>query len=328
MKTQTRRLPRRKYTRRTHSGGNKSDKSAQMNCSPAVSSQKASQHTCYTVEMLNLIRESYNKSHKPHEYIPWSNPDEIWRTLHSRLVNCEKEDCWLAVIKDTDLRKNIDELVFAPKQPEEWKTNKNEWLTDLDIRKVMSQYEKTYPNFTFIGPSPIDFDARVNANKLYWSKGSGTVCVWEELCKMDISKLAKRGIDKIGMVFNLDRHDQPGSHWVSLFVDLDKSHPFVFYFDSVGNPPPAEIKTLMARIIKQSKRVLHRKIHTYTNTNHEHQKSNTECGMYALFFNITLLTGDSGFETNLDLDNRIRLFKDAKIPDKYVEFYRKKYFNE
>jgi hypothetical protein len=97
----------------------------QLNCSPYVDNKKASAQTCYTVEHLNMIREEYNKSHKPHEYIPWSNPDSIWKTLNSRLINCEKEDCWLEVIKNTELRKNIENIVFAPKHPPEWKKNKN-----------------------------------------------------------------------------------------------------------------------------------------------------------------------------------------------------------
>jgi hypothetical protein len=300
----------------------------QLNCSPYVDNKKASAQTCYTVEHLNMIREEYNKSHKPHEYIPWSNPDSIWKTLNSRLINCEKEDCWLEVIKNTELRKNIENIVFAPKHPPEWKKNKNTWLTDLDIRNVMDQYEKTYPEFKFIGPSPVDFDEKVKASNLYWAKnipGNVEICVWEELCKIKIKSLLKKHITKIGMVFNLDKHNMPGSHWVSLFVDLG-DHPFIMYFDSVGNRIPPEINKLINRIVRQCA-ANHIKIRKIANT-HDHQKSNTECGMYSLFFNITMLTGDSGFEKNLSYDEKIELFTNVNIPDKYVELYRKKYYNE
>jgi len=301
----------------------------QMNCSPIVTGAKASPNTCYTMEMLELIRASYNKNHPPSDYIPWSNPGEIWQTLNRRLVNCEKEDCWLSEIKDAELRKQIDTLIFAPDQPAEWKTNKNEWLTDLDIRKVMDQYEQAYPNFRFIGPSPINYDTMVPASELYTYKGPPSdkkICVWEDLCHIDIATLLAKKIDKIGMVFNLDRHDMPGSHWVSLFVCLDKAHPFVFYFDSGGKSPPPEIKRLMKTIKTQGiKAGLAMKSHT--NTNRQHQKGNTECGMYSLFFNITMLTGDSGFEQNMPMQKRIMLFKTANIPDKYVENYRSKYYN-
>jgi hypothetical protein len=300
---------------RKHHGGKP------LNCSPYVSDKKISSHTCYTVELLDIIRKEYNKSHKPSEYIPWSNPASIWKTLNARLVNCAKEDCWLKVIKDAELRNNIENIVFAPKQPPEWKKDKNAWLTDLDIRNVMTQYEKTYPEFKFIGPSPIDFDAKIK-------EASETVCVWEELCKIDVGKLYSMGIRKIGMVFNLDTHDMPGSHWVSVFADLkpeDGYNPFVFYFDSVGNNVPREINQLMNTIITQGKKngIKIKKVVNH----HGHQKSNTECGMYSLFFNITMLTGDSGFEQNMAAKEKIDLFTKENVPDKYVEFYRNKYFN-
>lgn len=290
-------------------------------CSPYVSDKKVSENTCYTVESLNIIREEYNKSHKPHEYIPWSNPTTIWKILNSRLVNCAQEDCWLKIIKNSDLRANIENIVFAPKQPPEWKKDKNTWLTDLDIKNVMVQYEKTYPEFKFIGPSPIDFNTKI---KDYDSNND--VCVLEELCKIDIGKMYSNGITKIGMVFNLDAHDMPGSHWVSLFVDLkpsDKHTPFILYFDSVGNNVPKEIQKLTNTIVAQGKKkgIYIRRIVNH----HEHQKKNTECGMYSLFFNITMLTGDS--IENKSTKSKIKLFTKENIPDKYVEFYRNKYFN-
>lgn len=294
-----------------------------LNCSPYVSDKKISEGTCYTVELLNIIREEYNKSHSPNEYIPWSNPNTIWKTLNSRLVNCSKEDCWLKVIKDSELRSNIENIVFAPKQPPEWKKDKNTWLTDLDIRNVLDQYEKTYPEFKFIGPSPIDFDTKIQKYD-----ANNEVCVWEELCKINIGKMYSKGITKIGMVFNLDAHNMPGSHWVSLFVDLkpkDRHKPFVLYFDSVGNTAPKEIKKLINTIVGQCKKNgIH--IKKIIN-NHGHQKANTECGMYSLFFNITMLTGESDLIKNNSTKEKITLFTKKNIPDKYVEFYRNKYFN-
>lgn len=319
-----------KFPRKPRKQTRKKTEPISMNCSPIVAANKASPNTCYTMEMLELIRASYNQNHSAHEYIPWSNPDEIWRTLNRRLVNCEKEDCWLAEIKDAELRKQIDTLIFAPDQPAEWKTNKNEWLTDIDIRKVMHQYEQAHANFKFIGPSPINYDTMVPANELYTYKGPPStekMCVWEELCHINLKSLLHKKIDKIGMVFNLDRHNMPGSHWVSLFVCLDKAHPFVFYFDSGGKPPPHEIQRLM-KTIKTQGRKAGIAIKSHTNTNRQHQKGNTECGMYSLFFIVTMLTGDSGFEQNMPMKKRISLFKTANIPDKYVEEYRSKYYNK
>ena len=38
-------------------------------------------------------------------------------------------------------------------------------------------------------------------------------------------------IFQIGIVFNLDKHDQEGSHWVSMFIDLKRDG--IYYFDSL-----------------------------------------------------------------------------------------------
>ena len=324
------------------------------NCSPIVSNQTVNSETCYTPDTLIKIKDAYNSFHSKSEYIPWSNPQEIWRTLKKRLVNCETEDCWLAEIKDKKLSTQLQNVIFAPTHPPEWLKNPNEWLTDLDISKVMKQYESKYKYFKFIGPSPIDFDTKVARGELPWAETGAyddEVCVWEDLCSLSLKELLHKKISQVGMVFNLDRYDEPGSHWVSLYLSLgepkkpksrtryledphtsDKYHPFVFYFDSTGREAPPEIKTLIKRIQDQG-RALHPAldIKEYNNNGHDHQKSNTECGMYSLFFLITMLTGkmedvDAGY-LELGFRDKITLFRDAVIPDKYVELYRHKYFN-
>ena len=49
---------------------------------------------------------------------------------------------------------------------------------DLHFIQIMKQYEKEYPSFRFIGPSPIDYDAHEYNGE----------CVWEELCKFNLYK--------------------------------------------------------------------------------------------------------------------------------------------
>jgi hypothetical protein len=374
---------------RRHKKSNKTNKkrkggSRKINCSPVVTDKTVNSSTCYTPDILIKIKDAYNKTHSREEYIPWSNPQEIWKTLNKRLVNCEKEDCWLSTIKDKDLEKELKDVIFAPEHPPEWLKNPNEWLTDLDISNVMKQYEETYPEFKFIGPSPIDFDSRVERGELPWAnpgENSDKICVWEELCDLSLEKLLDQGKTQLGMVFNLDRYDEPGSHWVSLYLSLGEHKPsisknmggkntanpntntnisiqwptsdqnnssggktqhkaekegaFVFYFDSTGRSAPAEIKKLIDRIQEQGKSLQRPiDIKSYNNNGQDHQKSNTECGMYSLFFLITMLTGkiEDSTGTNklllLDFNTKMTLFRDAIIPDKYVEIYRHKYFNQ
>jgi len=139
----------------------------------------------------------------------------------------------------------------------------------------------------------------------------------------------KKGKKRFGIVFNLDKHTGPGSHWTTLFVDAANSeNSYMFFFDSAGDNIPKEVKALMDRIEKQGKEAgIHFK--RYDNSHHTHQHGNTECGMYSLFFMITMLTGKipSQPDTVMSLDERIALFLKKKIPDKMVFDYRDLYFN-
>jgi len=286
-----------------------------MNCHPAAKGQTPVKDSCFTVESLNKIKAAYNKHH-PDKLITISDPHLLWLELKNRFSNCAKEDCWLEQIHDAELKKHIDELSFAPDHPKEWLKNPDEWLSNYDILEVLEQYQAKHKEFKFIGPTPMDFDTRPH-------KKDGK-CVWEELCNFSMERLSTN-IKKIGVVFNLDKHNEPGSHWVSLFVDLDEH--FIFYLDSAGDDITPEVQTLVNRIREQwKKKESSVKIRFYKNHPFEHQKGNTECGMYSLFFIITLLTKEIEGK-KYTMDELIKMFTSKRIPDKYVFNYRKIYFN-
>jgi hypothetical protein len=294
-------------------------KTRRMNCNPIVEGKTISSNTCYTSDVLRKIRDSYNENHSEKERIHTDQPKKIWGALNQRLVHCKKEDCWLKEMKDERMKREIHTYVFAPYSPKEWKKNPNEWLSNIDILNVLDQYEKKYPEFLFLGPSPIDFDKKLLE--------TGFQCVEREICNLSLEKELKRGKTKIGFIFNLDEHDESGSHWVSLFIDLEEK--IVFYFDSAGYEIPNEIAVLKDRLIEEGKQMKPPLLLKYdSNRGIHHQKGDTECGMYSLFFIITMLTGETEFEKNLTQKQKIRFFKEKRIPDKYVEKYRKIYFND
>ena len=82
-------------------------------------------------------------------------------------------------------------------------------------------------------------------------KLSPSSCVVNELCNINIKRLIRKGKTKIGIVFNLDNHDQDGSHWVSFFCDFDRNA--IYYFDSYGYKEPKEVTTLIKRLQEQGK---------------------------------------------------------------------------
>ena len=275
-----------------------------VNCSPKPK-HEINDFTCYTDKSLFKMRDLWNARH-PDAKIHTNNTKEIHAQLTAYFSNvCNKESCWLKQIQGTSQR-DMEET-FAPESPAEWASNPNEWLTSIDIMKVMKQYERAYKCFDFIGPSPIDFDTR----KLYGD------CVWEELCNFSLAEQIKNGKTKIGIILNTDPHNKPGQHWISMFINTKKRT--ISFFDSVGDKAPPQVMTFVKRIIKQGRQMTP-KIQMRFDQNHpvEHQYGTTECGIYSLFFIVHLLE-DKITEHYL----KTHILKDA-----YMENFRKVYFNE
>lgn len=302
-----------------------------MSCSPIVKNKRIHNSSCLTPDIIESIKIAFNKKN-PTNPIKATDPTKIWWALKTRL-DCQKEDCWLDTLFDHSTKEKIKRFIFAPKHPPEWNENPTEWLTNFDIEKVMKQYEISNPEFKFIGPTTIDFDSR--------PESFGGKCVLEDLCNFDLARFIRAKRTKIGIVLNLDKHYQGGSHWVSLYVDVDNK--FIFFFDSADNPIPPEVykkiikerggglynkKPLVNRIIEQGhKEGIDFKF--YTNYGNQHQKSNTECGVYSLFFLITILTGETPYTKGImPMSARIRLFLKKKIPDKMMIACRKIFYNE
>jgi hypothetical protein len=276
----------------------------EMQCNPKQMTKK--NKTCFDVTTLKWLAQQWNQQH-PSQYINLeTNPSIIWDQLRDHMADrCSDEMCWIdhLIHSDSD-RSKMKHENFRPVAPSSWASNKNQWLTTKDIEKVLVQYNATYPEFEFLGPSPINFDER-----------NDDMCITPKLCEFELSNMMRQGKKKIGMVFNLDRHDQEGSHWVSMFLDLEKK--FIFYFDSCGDTPPKEIKKLMGRISVQAKEVGVDGLKVYVNKI-QHQLGDTECGVYALYFVITLLSGHKTPD----------YFMSKRIPDMVMEYYRTIYFNK
>jgi len=261
--------------------------------------------SCYTSSTLHKLRDIWNKRH-PDSKITSNDPREIWISLKTAMATtCNRESCWLRkLFKKNKLNSELRNYTFAPKQPKEWKKNPYEWLSSVELLQVMKQYENAYPSFEFLGPSPIDYDVK----KMFGE------CVWEELCQFKLKDFIKRGKTKIGIIFNLDPHDLEGSHWMCMFIDVKKKE--IYYFDSYGDGPPRRLRKFMNEVKRQS-RALGTPYKILKNKR-RHQFSESECGMYCLYFIIQLLKGKDTFES----------LTKHRINDKKVKELRQIYFNQ
>jgi hypothetical protein len=235
--------------------------------------------TCFNKSSLIKIATLWNKNNPGNNININGSNSKVWGQINNKLSEkCNTETCWLK----QDFLKNKDfNSFFKPNIPNKWKKEKNTWLTTTDIEKVLFQYENAIKDFKFLGVVPVDFDYEYNVGK----------CVVDELCKLNIEHLKKKkNINRIGIVFNLDAHDEPGSHWVSLYSDFKKGE--VYYYDSYGIYPPEEVKILMERISTQGIKIKGEPFKIYYN-DIRHQYKNSECGVYSMHFITEFLNGKS-----------------------------------
>lgn len=288
-------------------------------CSPYSKGRAVAPKSCFTKGTILDLKGTYNK-YNPDKPIHSNNPTEIRSMIQRRLPHCQKESCWVKNVAQSDVKNKLMSLLFAPPQPSEWKKNPSSWLSNFDILGVLKQYEQNFLNFLFIGPSPIDYDYRKPDQEMR--------CVCPKLCEFDLQSVFKQGKRKVGVIFNLDKHNQGGSHWVSLFIDLEEK--FIFYFDSTSDPIPKEIKRFIEKVRTQGLDMTPKlEFKYYANRQMEHQLQNNECGMYSLFFIITMLIREKDGK-KLDTKQTIGLFlgKKGRISDKVMNNLRDDYFNE
>lgn len=261
-------------------------------CSPS----REGNFSCFSRKSLRNIAKKWNEKNKTQKIKLTKNVKKLWNRIDEKLKShCRDEKCWSDKVQDHKSKEN-----FRPDIPKEWLSKPHEWLSTIDIEKVLKQYQSKYKDFLFIGPVPMDFDS---------SDGFGS-CIVNELCNINLEKLHKKGVRRIGIVFNLDYHDQPGSHWVALFVSMLPEDPNfgVHYFDSYASPPTPEVKNLADRLVAQSKNIKFSSVENYhtlggqyqinnedqqknsskqfefTYNKVRHQYKNSECGMYCINF--------------------------------------------
>lgn len=242
-------------------------------CNPAT--LLATKTTCLPLDMLQRMRDSWNKLYPKHKIpLTITTKERLWSAIRTRMKNqykCSTEYCTLQKLGNPTDKVDGKEY-FRPSKPQNWLKNPLEWLDTISIGNVMEQYEPAYPTFEFIGPVPIDFD-----KKLTWNK-----CVVDELCNIDLKALKAAGKTSIGVVFNLDPHDKPGSHWVCAYIDLKAMK--AYYYDSYGYEACPEIKRLLRRCHDQGcTEIIWNDI--------RHQRKKSECGTYCMYVIISLLKG-------------------------------------
>jgi len=212
----------------------------------------------------------------------------------AKKYSCDNEYCAVKKLAPTKDAKQMLTF-FKPERPAAWDKDPKQWLDTENIEHVMKQYEAAHPHFAFLGAVPLDFDTTVPE----WGQ-----CVSEEMCKLNLDQSMKKGKTDLGVIFNLDPHDKPGSHWVCAYVNIPKKS--AYYYDSYGYEPEEEIAAFLERVQQQGCE------HVYYN-DIRHQRSESECGTYCMYVILNLLGGRGFQEICKDVvsDDVMNTFRDV-----------------
>lgn len=228
-------------------------------CAPG--NQEKCSHTCFRKEhLINMAKILKKKGYK---IKTTGTKHQLWDNI-KKVLGKKCDD--MCMLKKMNMNENE---IFKPKMPNSWKNNMNEWLSTTDINKVMKQYENIHKDFIYFGALPSDCPT-----SFYCS-----------LSNLNLQKLLNNGINKIGIIYNLDPHDKPGSHWVGMFIDNKNKE--IDYYDSYGD----DIET---RTIKRFKNKLMKQMgrgSVYKYNYKRHQYKNSECGIYSINFILNRLKG-------------------------------------
>ena len=272
-------------------------------CSPHISFDGIS---CIQLHSLVEMAKAYNKfmdknaiklNDKDETLDPVQYKKYLIKQFDEQLGDtCSTQNCWTKQDFIKYLKKSthdeVKKYTFRPPGPE----GKFEWLNTFNINDVMTQYEKKHPDFKYLGTVPMDFDSLPQLG----------------LKNLKVKDLHEKGIKQIGLVLNLDNHNEDGSHWVGLYAHFQKG---VYYFDSYGANPEPRVRELMKRIYKQCKKDLGCKDYTARYNKIRHQYKNSECGVYSMNF----------IERMLE-EEQFNNICESKTSDDDIHKYRKKYF--
>ena len=259
--------------------------------------------SCYSKESLLKIAKTWNKNNSNNKILlspTEQTREKLWNHIQTKFSKTCKnnEFCWkqqdfVKKLKDID----IDMYTFKPTMPSEWLKNKNTWLNTYDIYYVMKQYEKAHPDFVFLGPVPSDCPVGIHC----------------ELSKIDLMRMKKEGVHKIGIIYNTDISTRDGEHWIAVYIDNKKNE--INYYDSYASLPIKLIHKFIERIVKQYQK---NKINpTIIYNDRRHQYGHSECGMYSMNFILERLHGASMYK-----------IANMKIPDQKMTYLRQLLYNK
>lgn len=281
------------------------------NCSV---NRKFIDYTCFKKEDLNVIAHNLNECRSKASgklkfckgpVLSTSLPKkELYSKIKKELKMNEIDWIKQKFLKDFKMK----DFIFKPKGG----ISRGTWLNNLQIDKLMRQYTLLYNN-------------KLN-NKLNSKLKDKLPFIWHGVVGADYYQLPDNLSllqemisypGKQGIIFNTDREDQDGSHWVAVFINKT----CIEYFDSNGVSPNKYISAFLDKLkinnvnnirggLSSLRKLKINKI--------KHQTTDCVCGIYAIKFILHRLF-------NLDT---FKSFTGKVYPDNLVNKLRQVYFTK
>jgi hypothetical protein len=199
-------------------------------------------------------------------------------------------------------------------------------LSNYNLDETLQRWGRVFPTFFPCPFAMMDFDN----NGDYFGEAN-LPAILEGRIAADLgTERVRRPFNCFGCIVNTDTSSGPGKHWVAVFVDCRPggSDPWtVEYFNSAGRPPPKPMIKWMERTAARLAEYRTSKagpltpegvaVTTVAVTDVDHQESQTECGLYALFYIRRRLEGAP-----------YKLFFEQLVPDAAMTEFRKHVFRD
>jgi hypothetical protein len=242
---------------------------------------------------------------KMREYLKEKNPEANTENIDDvldnilKITNSKSESALLSNKEFTDYigyenairEKQTRFKPFGPKN--------NKWFDNMNIDEVLNQWMVVFKGFYNYQFHMINF-AELN----------------KPLHTITPSSLEKRGFNCCGCVINTDRYNRGGEHWMALFADFrDRENATVEFFNSSGNSPQTEIAHWIVKTATDLNTFCEKVTKIYNKI--RHQKSDTECGPYSVYYIYKRLKGISA-----------QTLMEKRIPDEKVFKFRSVLFRD
>ena len=249
--------------------------------------------TCTSDEVINAISNIIGiKTH-----VDENNKYKVMELAKNKL-NCKDERC---VLTRKEIRNSISNHVIKKELLTNFKLpgpTDVSLLNNFNIDSILIQWNHKFHDFYPNNFNMVDYDK-----------------VGDTLQTVDIkSDVYDKGYRTFGCIINSDTYSGRGKHWMALFADMrGKDIWTAEFFNSSGNPPVESWLNWMRKTTNRFKDISNaynleiKKFKQIRVSRIVHQESQTECGVYALYYIWCRLNGIS-----------YEYFQNNIVPDKWM----------